>query len=135
MLVERETALEWIIRIPIPTLGLGLLTDARKWLQLSTSWWMTAAVRFLSFSACGMSGRTAGLGGEPTTRPSSLYALGQEAKETLEKARGEIASVINADPQEIIITSGGSEADNQALRSAALAGRKKGKTHLISTAL
>ena len=66
--------------------------------------------------------------------PSSLYALGQEAKETLEKARGEIASVINADPQEIIITSGGSEADNQALRSAALAGRKKGKTHLISTA-
>ena len=66
--------------------------------------------------------------------PSSLYALGQEAKETLEKARAAIAAVINAEPQEIIITSGGSEADNQALRSAALAGKKKGKTHLISTA-
>ncbi len=66
--------------------------------------------------------------------PSSLYALGQEAKETLEKARAEIAAVINAEPQEITITSGGSEADNQALRSAALAGRRKGKTHLISTA-
>ena len=66
--------------------------------------------------------------------PSSLYALGQEAKEILEKARAEIAAVIGAQPGEITITSGGSEADNQALRSAAKAGQKAGKTHIISTA-
>ena len=66
--------------------------------------------------------------------PSSLYALGQEAKEILEKARAEIAGVIHAEPGEMSITSGGSEADNQALRSAALAGKKAGKTHIISTA-
>ena len=66
--------------------------------------------------------------------PSSLYALGQEAKEILERARGEIASVIHARPEEILITSGGSEADNQALRSAARLGKKAGKTHIISTA-
>ena len=58
--------------------------------------------------------------------PSSLYALGQEAKEILERARGEIASVIHARPEEILITSGGSEADNQALRSAARLGKKAG---------
>ena len=66
--------------------------------------------------------------------PSSLYRIGQQAKETLEKAREEIASVINAEPREIYFTSGGSEADNQAIRSAALAGKKKGKTHIISSA-
>ena len=66
--------------------------------------------------------------------PSSLYALGQRAKERLEKARGEIAAVIGAEPEEITFTSGGSEADNQALRSAAALGKKAGKTHLISTA-
>ena len=66
--------------------------------------------------------------------PSSLYSIGQEAKEALEHARGEIAAVINAQPREIYFTSGGSEADNQALRSAAALGRKKGKRHIISTA-
>ena len=66
--------------------------------------------------------------------PSSLYTLGQSAKETLERARTQIAAVIGADPKEITFTSGGSEADNQAIRSAALAGRKTGKTHIISTA-
>ena len=66
--------------------------------------------------------------------PSSLYALGQRAKETLERARAQVAAVIGAQPEEIYFTSGGSEADNQALRSAAEAGRKKGKTHIISTA-
>ena len=66
--------------------------------------------------------------------PSSLYRIGQQAKETLEKAREEVASVINAEPREIYFTSGGSEADNQAIRSAALAGKKKGKTHIISSA-
>ena len=66
--------------------------------------------------------------------PSSLYTIGQKAKEELENARYDIASVINAEPREIIFTSGGSEADNQALLSAAEIGKKKGKTHIISTA-
>ena len=66
--------------------------------------------------------------------PSSLYAVGQRAKETLERARADVAAVINAEPREITFTSGGSEADNQAIRSAAALGKKKGKTHIISTA-
>ena len=52
--------------------------------------------------------------------PSSLYTIGQKAKEKLEEAREEIAAVINASPREIIFTSGGSEADNQALLTAAI---------------
>ena len=66
--------------------------------------------------------------------PSSLYRIGQQAKETLENARQEIAAVINAEPREIYFTSGGSEADNQTIRSAVLAGKRKGKNHIISTA-
>ncbi len=66
--------------------------------------------------------------------PSSLYKIGQRAKEILEQAREEVAAVIGAEPREIIFTSGGSEADNQAIRSAALAGKKNGKNHIISTA-
>ena len=66
--------------------------------------------------------------------PSSLYSLGQRAKEILEQARADVASVINAEPREIFFTSGGSEADNQAIRSAAELGRRTGKTHIISTA-
>ena len=66
--------------------------------------------------------------------PSSLYRIGQQAKEVLEQAREDIASVIHAEPKEIVFTSGGSEADNQAIRSAALAGKQKGKNHIISTA-
>ena len=67
--------------------------------------------------------------------PSSLYAFGQQAKERLEKAREEIAAVIGAaSPAEILFTSGGSEADNQALISAAAIGKKKGKKHIVSTA-
>ena len=66
--------------------------------------------------------------------PSSLYTVGQLAKVELEKARETVASCINAKPQEIYFTSGGSEADNQAIRSAAAFGAKKGKKHIISTA-
>lgn len=66
--------------------------------------------------------------------PSSLYTIGQKAKEKIEEAREEIAAVINASPREIIFTSGGSEADNQALLTAALSGKKRGKTHIISSA-
>ena len=66
--------------------------------------------------------------------PSSLYMIGQEAKEALEEARGTVAKVINAEPREIIFTSGGSEADNQAIVSAADSGAKKGKKHIISSA-
>ena len=66
--------------------------------------------------------------------PSSLYTLGQRAKEAIEGAREEIAGILSADPKEITFTSGGSEADNQALRSAAENGRQAGKKHIISTA-
>ena len=66
--------------------------------------------------------------------PSSLYSIGQRAKELLEQARADVAAVIGAAPREILFTSGGSEADNQALRSAAELGRRSGKTHIISTA-
>ena len=66
--------------------------------------------------------------------PSSLYMIGQEAKEALEEARETVAKVINAEPREILFTSGGSEADNQAIISAAAIGAKKGKKHIISSA-
>jgi cysteine desulfurase len=66
--------------------------------------------------------------------PSSLYGLGQRAKEALEEARERIAACIGASPKEMTFTSGGSEADNQAIRSAALLGARKGKRHIISTA-
>ena len=66
--------------------------------------------------------------------PSSLYRIGQRAKEVLEQAREDVAAVIGAEAREVYFTSGGSEADNQAIRSAAIAGKKKGKNHIISTA-
>ena len=66
--------------------------------------------------------------------PSSLYGRGQRAKETLEEARAAVAGIIGAEPREILFTSGGSEADNQAILSAAAQGRKDGKTHIVSTA-
>ena len=66
--------------------------------------------------------------------PSSLYEFGQRAKEVLEQARKDVADSIGADPKEIIFTSGGSEADNQAIISAAKTGELKGKKHIISTA-
>ncbi len=66
--------------------------------------------------------------------PSSLHTVGQVAKEALDGARAKIASLIGAKPNEIYFTSGGSEADNQAIRSAAYNGLAKGKKHIISTA-
>lgn len=65
--------------------------------------------------------------------PSSLHTTGQIAKEALEKARKTVADCINADIKEIYFTSGGSEADNQAIISAAYYGAKKGKKHIISS--
>ncbi|MBE7073104.1 MAG: cysteine desulfurase [Ruminococcaceae bacterium] len=65
--------------------------------------------------------------------PSSLYEFGQKAKEVLEQAREDTAALIGADAKEIIFTSGGSEADNQAIISAAKAGALKGKKHIISS--
>ena len=65
--------------------------------------------------------------------PSSLYAFAQEAKEALENARKTVADIIGAQPKEIYFTSGGSEADNQAIVSMAKVGALKGKKHLIST--
>lgn len=66
--------------------------------------------------------------------PSSLHSVGQEAKEALNDARERVAKVLGATAREIYFTSGGSEADNQAIRSAAVLGKRKGKTHIISTA-
>lgn len=66
--------------------------------------------------------------------PSSLYEFGQKAAENLNAAREIIAECICADASDIYFTSGGSEADNQALRSAAYNGAKHGKKHIVSTA-
>ncbi len=66
--------------------------------------------------------------------PSSLHTTGQVAKEALVAAREKVAQCLGCDAKEIIFTSGGSEADNQAIRSAASFGAKKGKKHLITTA-
>ena len=66
--------------------------------------------------------------------PSSLHTAGQNAKEALENARAHVAACLGAEPREIYFTSGGSEADNQAIISAAMLGRSKCKMHIISTA-
>ena len=66
--------------------------------------------------------------------PSSLHSVGQQAAEALQNARERIAACLNASPREIYFTSGGSEADNQAILSAARLGARKSKKHIISTA-
>ena len=66
--------------------------------------------------------------------PSSLYAFGQKVKEALEDARSRISACLGCNPRELTFTSGGSEADNQAIRSSAILGARKGKKHIISTA-
>jgi cysteine desulfurase len=66
--------------------------------------------------------------------PSSLHSVGQEAKEALDDARARVAKCLGCEPREIYFTSGGSEADNQAIISAARFGARKGKKHIISTA-
>ena len=66
--------------------------------------------------------------------PSSLHSIGQRANEALMDARQKAASLLGCQAREITFTSGGSEADNQALRSAAVIGARKGKKHIISTA-
>lgn len=66
--------------------------------------------------------------------PSSLYTMGQEAAEGLWVAREKVAGLLGCEPSEITFTSGGSEADNQAIVSAARLGEKKGKKHIISSA-
>lgn len=66
--------------------------------------------------------------------PSSLHSVGQRAAGALQGARETVARCLGCDPKEIIFTSGGSEADNQAIISAARLGALKGKKHIISTA-
>ena len=66
--------------------------------------------------------------------PSSLHTVGQQAKEVLEDARARVAACLGCEPREVYFTSGGSEADNQAIISAAYFGARKGKKHIISTA-
>ncbi len=65
--------------------------------------------------------------------PSSLYSIGQSAFQTIDKARNQVADAIGAAKGEIFFTSGGSEADNWAIRGAALLGAKKGKKHIITS--
>ena len=72
--------------------------------------------------------------GEVYGNPSSLHSVGQEAKEHLEDARARVAKCLGCEAREIYFTSGGSEADNQAILSAAYFGARKGKKHIISTA-
>lgn len=67
--------------------------------------------------------------------PSSLHTYGQAAADALSEARERIGKCLGCDPKGIIFTSGGSEADNQAIISAAHLGAKKGKKHIISTAI
>ena len=66
--------------------------------------------------------------------PSSLHTFGQEAKEALENARERIAAHLGCQPREVYFTSGGTESDNMAIRTAAALGARKGKRHIISTA-
>ena len=66
--------------------------------------------------------------------PSSLYSFGQQAQEALTRAREQIAALLHCEARELTFTSGGSEADNQALRSAAALGARQGKRHIVSTA-
>lgn len=66
--------------------------------------------------------------------PSSLHTTGQRAAEALSDARSRMASLLGCEPREIIFTSGGSEADNQAIISAAAIGERNGKKHIVSTA-
>ena len=72
--------------------------------------------------------------GEVYGNPSSLHSIGQQANEALTDARRRAANLLGCQPREITFTSGGSEADNQAIRSAAYYGARKGKKHLITTA-
>ena len=65
--------------------------------------------------------------------PSSLYDFGQTARKAVDEAREKVAAVINCEPREVFFTSGGSEADNWAIRGAALLGKKKGKNHIITS--
>ncbi len=67
--------------------------------------------------------------------PSSLHTAGQRAKEELERCRAKVASLLGCNTREIYFTSGGSESDNQAIESAAIAGAKKGKKRIVSTAI
>lgn len=66
---------------------------------------------------------------------SSVHLLGQQSAAALFRARQQVAQVLNCAPKELFFTSGGSEADNQALISAAALGKKQGKCHIVSTAM
>ena len=72
---------------------------------------------------------------ETCGNPSALHTPGQQAAEALWRARETVAGIVGASPREIFFTSGGSEADNQAVLSAAAQGKKKNKTHIVSTAI
>ena len=66
--------------------------------------------------------------------PSSIHSFGCKAKDALEEARQRVSAILECSPREITFTSGGSESDNQAIRSAAAIGIRTGKRHIVSTA-
>ena len=66
--------------------------------------------------------------------PSALYTFGIDAAHTLRSARAAVAKAMGAEPDRVFFTSGGTEADNMAIRTAAALGARKGKKHIISTA-
>ncbi|MEW9033739.1 MAG: aminotransferase class V-fold PLP-dependent enzyme, partial [Planifilum fimeticola] len=67
--------------------------------------------------------------------PSSMHRFGRAVRQAVDEARDKLAGVLGAEPGEIVFTSGGTEADNFALIGAALSGRKRGKDHLITSAV
>jgi len=67
--------------------------------------------------------------------PSSLHRFGRDARQAVDEARDKLAGALGAEPGEIVFTSGGTEADNFALIGAAMAGRKRGKDHVITSAV
>src|SRR6478672_5402914 len=66
---------------------------------------------------------------------SSIHHFGQQAKSTLDDARSAVAALLNGDPSEIVFTSGGTEADNLAVRGAAEAIEPTGRRHLIASGI
>ena len=65
--------------------------------------------------------------------PSSIYALGREAADALDRARKTVAAILHTQPRDVIFTSGGSESDNLAIRGCAFAQRKQGKNHIVTS--
>ena len=114
--------------IPLPTEILGKSTKGLRYMQVYAD--NAATTKMSATAIAAMTPCFEKFYGNP----SSLHSIGQEAKEVMEDARERLAACLGCEPREIYFTSGGSEADNQAILSAAKLGQRKGKMHIISTA-